>query len=331
MPSLGWEFAAAERSAIRGGEKTRNMSSIETTITETISPAPNGGSAPNGGADTLPSLRVELDAIDDAIFAELARRAAVVERVAALKGGALAFRPGREAMIMRRLLARAKGVLPRQTVARVWREILSGSLAQQGRFAIAVCEAGPSEALGLLARAHFGVATPLRSHRRAAQAIADLAGGAAQIAVLPLPAEDDSPAALWWTSLLHQETLAPPLARVHILARLPFWSRDGAQRPEALVAAAGAPDPSGEDRTLFGFEFSVELSRTRLAQQIAAAGFVANSLILRRDATAPVAQALVDLDGFIEENDPRLVAIGSLIRPPVRLGAYAVPLEERAP
>ncbi len=298
--------------------------------TETTSPPPSGET------ETLAGLRAELDAIDDMIFGALSRRAAVVERVAALKGGALAFRPGREAMILRRLLARASGALPRQTVARVWREILAGSLAQQGPFSIAVCEPGPGEALGLLARGHFGIATPLRSHRRAAQAIADLANGAAQIAVLPMPAEDDPPAALWWTALAHQETVVPPLMRVHILARLPFWGLplrcpEGAPRAAALVVAAGLPDPSGDDRTLFGFEFSVELSRTRLAQQIAAAGFVAHSFILRRDAGAPVAQALVDLDGFIAENDPRLAAIESLKRPPVRLGAYAVPMEETAP
>lgn len=294
---------------------------------------------------SLDALRAELDAIDDALLATLQRRAGVVAEVAALKNGGVPLRPGREAAILRRLLGRTGGgPLPRQALVRIWREILAGSLAQQGYFTIAVCEPGGGQkgAIGLLAREHFGALTPLRLHRSPSQAIGDLASGTAAVAVLPLPAEEDAGGAVWWTSLLHQDGTSPGRAdhggaaergRIQVVARLPFWAArpEGAPSAAALVVAAIAPDASGADRTLFGLEFSAETSRARLASQIAAAGFSAGTILLRRDGEQNTAQALVDLAGFIAEDDPRLAAIEGLLRPVVRLGAYAEAWKDEQP
>ena len=48
-------------------------------------------------------------------------------------------------------------------------------------------------------------------------------------------------------------------------------------------------------------------------------------MILRRDAGSPVAQALVEVDGYLTDDDPRLAGIGAVLHRPVVLGAYAVP------
>ncbi len=294
---------------------------------------------------SLDALRAELDAIDDTLLAALQQRAAVVAEVAALKNGGVPLRPGREAAILRRLLAAAAGgPLPRLAMVRIWREILAGSVAQQGHFTVAVCEPGGSQkgAIGLLAREHFGALTPLHLHRSPSQAIGDVATGTAWVAVLPLPAEEDTGGALWWTSLLHQDrmslgradhTAAAERGRIQVVARLPFWATrpEGAPSVAALVVAAIAPDPSGADRTLFGLEFSVETSRARLASQITAAGLAVGTILLRREGEQKTAQALVDVAGFIAEDDPRLAAIEGLLRPAVRLGAYAEAWEDNQP
>ncbi len=291
---------------------------------------------------SLDALRAELDAIDDALLAALQRRAAVVAEVAALKNGGVPLRPGREAAILRRLLGHAAGgPLPRQALVRIWREILAGSLAQQGHFTVAVCEPGGGQkgAIGLLAREHFGALTPLHFHRSPSQAIGDLAAGTAWVAVLPPPAEEDAGGALWWTSLLHQDGMSLGRAdhggtaergRIQVVARLPFWAArpEGTPSAAAFVVAAIPPDASGADRTLFGLEFSAETSRARLASQIAAAGLAAGTILLRREGEQKTARALVDLAGFIAEDDPRLAAIEGLLRPAVRLGAYAEAWEE---
>ncbi len=83
----------------------------------------------NGG---LPALRAELDRIDDAIQDLLIRRAGVVEHVAR-SGKPAAFRPGREASIIRRLLHRHQGSLPSVALVRIWRELLAGTTGDARR------------------------------------------------------------------------------------------------------------------------------------------------------------------------------------------------------
>ena len=118
----------------------------------------------------LPALRAELDRIDNAIHDLLMRRAEVVEHVAR-SGKPAAFRPGREASIIRRLLARHQGALPAVSVVRIWRELLAGTTAMQGGFSLAVCDADQGAPMTQLAREHFGALTPLRAYASAGQAL----------------------------------------------------------------------------------------------------------------------------------------------------------------
>jgi hypothetical protein len=194
----------------------------------------------------------------------------------------------------------------------------------QGSYVIAVCQTDPAAGFIACAREHFGVLTPMRAHRTPAQAIGEVSAGQAIAAVLPVPAEDESAGAAWWTALLHRD--AP---RIHVVARLPFWAprAEGVPRTEALVVAAAAPDASRDDRSLIGLELPAEMSRARLSAALAAAGFAADTLLLRREPGDPAALALADVAGFVAEDDARLAALPELLRPPVVLGAYAVPVD----
>jgi chorismate mutase len=276
-------------------------------------------------AQRLAALRGELDRIDDAIHDLLMERARVVERVGALGAkGRVALRPGREADIVRRLLARHQGHLPRRTILRMWREMLAGTTAMQGNYTIAVCQTDAAAGFIACAREHFGALTPMRTHRTPAQAIGDVSSGQAVAAVLPLPVDEDRPGAAWWTALLHRDE-----PRIHVVARLPFWRprSEGAPSVQALVVSAAAPDASQDDRTLIGLELADSVSRARLGAVLAGAGFAVGPTLLRREQGSPVAQALVDVGGFVGEDDPRLAALPDLLRPPVVLGAYAVPVD----
>ena len=279
--------------------------------------------------EQLNTLRAELDGLDDVLHDTLIRRAGVVAGIAALGvKGRTPLRPGREAAIIRRLLARHAGPFPRPGIVQVWRALINSFTAQQRPMLITVCD--PDRAGGAMAaaREHFGALTPLRAHRTPAQAIREVSAGVATAAVLPVPAEGEAPAAAWWTALLHADD-----PRIHVVARLPFWTArpEGAPRVQALVVAAVPPDPSGADRSLLGLELPLDVSRARLGQALAAAGFGAGPVILRRDPGAPVAHALVDVDGFVTDADPRLAALQSVLRRPVVAGAYAVPLQEPPP
>ena len=279
---------------------------------------------------TLAQLRAELDRIDDAIHDLLMQRARVVEQVGAHGAkGRVAIRPGREAQIIRRLLRRHQGALPRRLLPRLWRELFAATTSMQGSYVVTVCETGPGDAFVQAAREHFGALTPLRRHRTPAQAIGEVSSGAAIAAVLPMPDEEQAASAAWWTALLHRDE-----PRMHVVARLPFWAprSEGAPQVHALVVAAVPPDassadPGSTDRSLIGLELSQEASRARLSGALAAAGFDTGTIILRRDQGAAVAQALVDVAGLVADDDARLAALSDMLRPPVVLGAYAVPVD----
>ena len=271
----------------------------------------------------LPTLRAELDRIDDHIHDTLIQRAQVVARIGALGvKGRTPIRPGREAAILRRLLARHHGDFPPASLALMWRELICGMTALQRPLRITVADARNDPATLALTREHFGALVPLRAYSSPAQAIHEVSAATATAAVLPVPREDEPPREAWWTALLHRDD-----PRIHVVARLPFWSPrpEGAPQAQALVVSAAAPDPSGHDRSLLGLELALETSRARLGADLAAAGLVAGPVILRRDPGAPVAHALVDVEGFVPDEDPRLATLASVLRPPVVLGAYAVP------
>src|ERR1700723_2270022 len=225
--------------------------------------------------DALSRLRAELDALDDQIHDLLMRRAEVVENVAR-DGGKTGtkIRPGREAIILRRLLARHEGALPKQAIIRFWREIFSAALVIEGGQMVAVCDGDDRLAL---AREHFGPYPPSRCHLNPVQTLADLRE-AAQLAVLPPPSEDDEPGG-WWRLLT-----GTGAHRLFVIAKLPFWIRrfEGAPLGEAYVVAAVRPDPSGDDRGLIVCEFTAETSRTRMAVLVKQAGFTPGTMWVRR-------------------------------------------------
>ncbi len=289
---------------------------------------PEAATAPDDMLAALQGLRGEIDAIDDTLHDLLMRRGAVVARVGELRQtGKIAFRPGREADIVRRLLARHAGPLPASGIVRLWRELFATSTSIQVGFAITVCETSADGQCAALAREHFGALTPLRVLRSPAQAIAEVSAGRAIAAVLPMPVEKELPQAAWWTALLHRDE-----PRIHVVARLPYWMPrpEGAPQVQALVVAASAPDRSLGDRSLLGLELPPDMSRARLAAALATAGFTPDAILLRRAAGGQAAHGLIDVEGYVADDDARLPRLQGPLQRPVVLGAYAVPVGGQA-
>ena len=74
----------------------------------------------------IDKLRGEIDAIDDQLLALVNRRAELARRIGGLKAGASAYRPEREAEILRRVGAANPGPLTAERVTAVFREVISG-------------------------------------------------------------------------------------------------------------------------------------------------------------------------------------------------------------
>ena len=91
------------------------------------------------GARTLAELRVEIDRIDEAMHALLIERSAVIGELIKVKGTTLpgaAFRPAREADMIRRLASRHRGALPLVTAEHIWRVIIATFTHMQAAFEV---------------------------------------------------------------------------------------------------------------------------------------------------------------------------------------------------
>jgi len=250
-------------------------------------PPPEDGWRPDLGL-----LRAQLDELDDKIHDLLMQRASVVEGVARTRKAA-AFRPGREASILRRLLARHRGELPARTLVRMWRELFAGTTAMQTDVSVAVAELNNTNVLNALAREHFGFLTPVPMFPSATAALDAVRTGLATLAVLPFPTETNA----WWPALRG----ARP--HLHIIARLPFWNERRRDVPtaDALVVGRAAPDASGIDRSFLVAANHASLTDAGLTVRLAY-GDVA------------------EVEGMVLDGDPRLPAST------VALGGYAVPV-----
>lgn len=288
------------------------------------------------GADPaarLAALRAEIDRLDDLMHDTLMLRAAIVGELAAsgVKRGS-PYRPAREAQILRRLLGRHRGRLPKQAVVGMWREMLAATIAMQGPFAVAVWNPEPGAGAVALAREQFGSVTPIRWMRSTAQVLYAVAEGEAQAGVLPLPADDPNAEGAndpWWISLMRGERPA-----LSVIARLPFVTlrTEGASRAAALVVAAIPPEASGDDRSLVAFHATDAMSRARIGERLSAAGLAPRDLVLHRPERGPMA-CLAEVDGMVAADDPRLAALveaGTAMTGPVVIGAWPVPPPERA-
>src|SRR5215813_15059185 len=94
--------------------------------------------APLSETPSLAELRHEIDRIDESMHALLMERGEIIDRLIAVKQTqetGSAFRPAREAAMMRRLVDRHSGILPLDTVESIWRVIIATFTYAHRRFA----------------------------------------------------------------------------------------------------------------------------------------------------------------------------------------------------
>jgi chorismate mutase / prephenate dehydratase len=280
----------------------------------------------------LDDLRRQIDEIDTALHELLMRRSEIAVQIGMFKGnggGDAAespfLRPGREAVVLRRLIERHRGNLPKATIIRMWREMMSALVRLQGPFAVAVY--APDQVSGYwdLAHDHFGSLTPITMHDSSGQVLRAVIDGQATVGVLPLPQQDDGEP--WWRYMLGNDARVP-----RVIARLPFGAPatlfGGAV--EALAVGRVVQEETGKDRSLVVFEATTEVSRSGLRTALEAAALETVYIHVWRDPSNPDTWLhLIEIDGFLAPTDERLGAVarrlGESLRQIWPLGGYAVP------
>ncbi len=275
---------------------------------------------------SLDDLRREIDEIDDALHDLLMRRTEIVKRVRGVKGDdAVYIRPGREAQVLRRLVARHRGPFPKPVVARIWRDIIAALTMLQGPLVVAVHapEGGPD--LRSRARDHYGALASMTGYESEMGVLRAVTEGQATVGVLPLPESDD--AEPWWPSLASDSNSTP-----RIVARLPFASMEAPPGNGAVgLAVAMIPqEESGLDHGYLVVETAEQLSRGALTELLGLAGIQVLD-IQRWDAQPDQRLHLVEVEGFLAPDDPRLAELRrseETLKSWV-IGGYAVPLSEQ--
>jgi len=180
--------------------------------------------SPQTGTPALGDLRKEIDRIDEAMHRLLMERGEIINRLISVKKTqetGSAFRPAREADMMRRLVERHRGILPLDTVEGIWRVIISTFTYVQAPFSVHADVSVGESAMRDSARFHFGFVVPYVAHFSGAAAVDAVAKSKGDLALVSAI----SARTPWWSEL---ETEGAP----KIIARLPFLER--ADHPAAL-------------------------------------------------------------------------------------------------
>jgi chorismate mutase len=270
----------------------------------------------------LDLLRKDIDAIDAAIHDLIVKRGTIVEDIRKIKKDAgPALRPGREAMILRRLAAKHQGAFPLSALVCLWREMMGGFTFIQKPFAGAVHAPAGNDRLMRLARDHYGSLTALSAMPTTSACIRAVAEGAVEIAILPVPAdgEDES----WWPLLMGSDSKTP-----QVVSRLPFV-QDG-DVEQAMIIAPWARDLSDSEASLIAIRLAERTSRGRVMTVMASAGFT-DAVSLATTETDPencfhAIEVAGGIDGEAAAMKALSVQFGPALIDAHVLGGYARPL-----
>lgn len=200
---------------------------------------------PNSTADTLAELRGEIDRIDLDMHRLLMARGEIIDRLIAVKraqGGGCAFRPDREAQMMRALVERHRGLLPVDAVEGVWRVIVSTFTYVQANYSVHADDSGGDAQIRDCARFHFGFTVPYVPHHGAGAVIDAVAASSGDLGMLRATGTLEG---AWWMRLVGENT-------PKIIARLPFVERpDHPAGLPVFIVARPAADAASCDILLY--------------------------------------------------------------------------------
>jgi chorismate mutase len=182
----------------------------------------------------LADLRREIDRIDEGMHRLLMERGDIIDQLIATKKTAesgSAFRPAREADMMKRLVERHRGILPLDTAESIWRVIIATFTYVQAPFSVHADLSAGDAAMRDTARFHFGFTVPFVTHMGPGGVVSAVAASRGDIGLVSAT----SGSTAWWTALEADD--APK-----IIARLPFVER--ADHPAGLpVFGVARPNP----------------------------------------------------------------------------------------
>ena len=279
-------------------------------------------SNPPPAPSSLQELRREIDRIDEQMHGLLMQRADIIGRLIAVKQTqevGSAFRPAREADMMKRLAQRHRGILPLDTVESIWRVIIATFTYVQAPFSVHADLSAGDSAMRDSARFHFGFTVPFVAHFSAAAAVDAVARSRGDLALVSATSSRTP----WWLPL---EAAGSP----KIIARLPFIER--ADHPAALpvfVISRVADDAMVTEIEMWSIRVSgwnAEVARavSPFADVVAVPdGTFDGAALLVSVATVPTADPATRTREALDKVRATLIAAGASVRSSALVGSHA--------
>jgi chorismate mutase len=261
----------------------------------------------------LADLRRDIDRIDEAMHELLLERGEIIDTLIAVKNTqevGSAFRPAREADMMRRLVKRHRGNLPLDTAESIWRVIISTFTFVQAPFAVHADLSAGDALMRDSARFHFGFTVPFVPHAGASSVVAAVSESKGDLGLVPAFATPG--AGPWWAAL--EFDTAPK-----VIARLPFVERPNhpAAMPVFVISRVAADAMVTETEV-----WSVRVSGWK-ASSVGTIAELAD-VIAVPDRAFDGAALLVSVErGGIKAVSDALVRIGASIRSTALVGSHA--------
>jgi chorismate mutase/prephenate dehydratase len=192
----------------------------------------------------LERLREGIDRVDEGLLGLLNERAKLARAIGTLKVGQ-AYRPEREAQVLRRIKERNPGPLGAETVALLFREIMSACLALERPITVAYL--GPRGTFSeRAALKHFGLAAEAVATASIDEVFREVESGAADFGVVPV--ENSTEGAVGRSLDLMPQT--PMKVCGEVVVRIHHFLM---MKPTALRDHAHVPDPKalGEIKRVF--------------------------------------------------------------------------------
>jgi len=237
-------------------------------------------SAPDEIEKTLAKLRDEVDAIDSRILELLNQRTARTNEIGRLKAsdGATPFVPGRELEIFERLEREAQGPFPKTAIRKVFREIISASIALQRGVSVAYL-GPPATYTHQAAIQQFGQMADLRPAQTTDAIFEQVESGQVEFGVVPV--ENSNEGVVSHTLDLFVDSPLTIAAEIHVPIHHDLLSKSGELR--AIRAVHSHPQALAQCRAW------LELNLPNVPQQTTHSTAQAAELAARSEETAAIA------------------------------------------
>jgi chorismate mutase/prephenate dehydratase len=212
----------------------------------TMAPTETKISATEADAAILARIRQTIDELDAEMHRCLIERGTAIGTLIKVKGTSrpgAAFRPGREADMMRRLVARHQGQLPLWTVEHIWREIITTFTRMQAPFDVAVDQGVARDAMRDTARFLFGFTVALHGQPDVLATINHIRESGTDLGLVAV--EQPADAGAWWRAL--GRSSGPRIMALSPYIRIAGRPADYA----SFVIAPELADPTPPDLELF--------------------------------------------------------------------------------